>query len=129
MNQDPRSTVLIVDDVPANIRVLQEMLKNHFRLLAAIDGKKALGVLHSQPVDLVFMDVAMPVMDGFEACEKIKSDKKLQDTPVVFISSKKDNATQKKGLELGASAYVTKPVEANQLVKLSQSLISPSQNV
>ena len=79
-------TVLLVDDEPANLQVLRQILQPHYRLLFAKDGAKALELCRRQPPDLIVLDVMMPEMDGYEVCRRLKADFDTCDIPVVFLS-------------------------------------------
>jgi serine phosphatase RsbU (regulator of sigma subunit) len=109
-DQMKTQTVLVVDDTPTNIQILMETLKNDYRILAALNGKKA---LHSAaldpPPDIILLDVMMPDMDGYEVCARLKADAKTRDIPIIFITAKSEAQDETKGLELGAVDYITKP--------------------
>jgi putative two-component system response regulator len=79
-------TVLLVDDVKENIDVLVELLKE-YDLITAIDGKTALEAAQSEDIDLILLDIMMPIMDGFEVCNILKSNKKTSHVPVIFLSA------------------------------------------
>ncbi len=104
-------TILIVDDTPANIQILVEVLKDEYTTIIATNGDKALRLAAKEHApDLILLDVMMPVMDGYEACAKLKSDKKTRDIPVIFVTAKSDVEDELKGFELGAVDYITKPI-------------------
>lgn len=106
-----RQTVLIVDDIPENIDVLREILKNSYRLKVALNGEEALEIVRSgEPPDLVLLDVMMPRMDGYEACRRMKSDSRTSGVPVIFITAMGEEKDETRGFELGAVDYITKPV-------------------
>jgi DNA-binding response OmpR family regulator len=106
-----RCTVLIVDDVPTNIEVLAGALKDEYAIKVAISGRKALDIAHAFPVDLILLDIMMPVMDGFETCRHLKSDPKTAHIPVIFLSAKDAVDDIVDGLRLGAVDYVSKPAD------------------
>ena len=106
-----RQTVLIVDDMPENIDVLGETLKDQYHVKVALNGEKALEVARSEePPDLILLDIVMPGMDGYEVCRRLKADKATAAIPVIIVSSKDEVADEAKGLVLGAVDYLTKPV-------------------
>ncbi len=103
------SLVLIVDDVPTNIQVLAEALRNDYRLKVATSGADGLSIARQTPPDLILLDVMMPEMDGYEVCRQLKSDPLTQDIPVVFVTAKDDVTDEELGLSLGAVDYISKP--------------------
>jgi DNA-binding response OmpR family regulator len=106
-----RCTVLIVDDVPTNIEVLAGALKDEYAIKVAISGRKALEIAGAFPIDLILLDIMMPVMDGFETCRHLKSDPKTAHIPVIFLSAKDAVDDIVGGLRLGAVDYVSKPAD------------------
>lgn len=101
--------ILIVDDTPANILLLKDTL-SQYRLSTAINGEEAIESAESfDPPDLILLDIVMPNMTGYEVCQKLKSSEKTRDIPIIFLSSKDDERSEAKGLELGAVDYITKP--------------------
>jgi diguanylate cyclase (GGDEF)-like protein len=104
-----QSSILIVDDVPSNIQVLAEALRQDYQVRIATNGADALAIAHEAPPDLILLDVMMPGMDGFEVCRRLKSSTATQATPVVFITAKDDLGDEEQGLSLGAVDYITKP--------------------
>ncbi len=113
MSKDlPKQKVLIVDDAPANIRLLWEMVKSEYEVSVAISGDEALEILktdHQCLPDLILLDIMMPGMDGYEVCRKLKADNRTRSIPVIFITAKNLESDEKMGLELGAVDYITKP--------------------
>jgi len=110
MTNDYRDTLLIVDDIPNNLKILSTYLKkHHFKIRVAVDGKDALEQALLMPPDLILMDIMMPHMDGFEACQRLKAEEKTRDIPVIFTSALSEEVDKIKGLEIGAVDYITKP--------------------
>ena len=110
-DQVEKQAVLVVDDTPANIQVLMETLKDDYRIVAAVNGERALQLAISDPPpDIILLDVMMPEMDGYEVCARLKADAKTRDIPVIFITAMSDAQDETKGLELGAVDYITKPI-------------------
>ena len=108
-SHDFQSTILIVDDMQANLSVLASMLKDRYRIKLAKSGEKALEMVSNGGIDLILLDVVMPQMDGYEVCKVLKSDKKTQDIPVIFVTGNTSKEDEEKGFELGAVDYITKP--------------------
>jgi class 3 adenylate cyclase len=112
VNSD-KSTVLIVDDTPANISLLSEVLKTDYRTKAAVNGERALKIASSDsPPDLILLDVMMPGMDGFEVCRRLKANAATRDIPVIFVTSMSEAEDEARGLDVGGVDYVTKPISA-----------------
>lgn len=108
--EERRRKVLIVDDTPENIQVLMAILSNDYLIVAAKDGAKALYLAGTDPVpDLILLDIRMPGMDGYEVCQRLKSDPKTREIPVIFVSTMTAEEDVRKGLQLGAVDYITKP--------------------
>lgn len=103
--------ILIVDDVPANIDVLSEILRPMYQIKIAINGIMALKIaMSSSPPDLILLDIMMPGMSGYEVCEQLKANLKTRNIPVIFVSAMDEVENETKGFELGAVDYITKPV-------------------
>ncbi len=116
-----KKIVLVVDDAPANLAVLTEILKPAYQVRVAKNGALALKIAQaSTPPDVVLLDVEMPDMDGYQVCEKLKADEHTRNIPVIFVTGHGDPEQQQKGMGLGAAGYLTKPVEpATVLEKLA----------
>ena len=87
-NARDKPTILVVDDTPANLSLLGEVLKADYRTKAAVSGEKALKIaLSDTPPDLILLDVMMPGMDGYEVCRRLKANPATRDIPVIFVTS------------------------------------------
>ncbi len=102
--------ILIVDDTPANVDLLADLLVEHYDLIVATNGVDALKAAETQRPDLILLDVVMPEMDGYETCRRLKEDPVTRDIPIIFVTALDDEMDEKKGLELGASDYITRPL-------------------
>ena len=108
-----RPTILIVDDTPANITLLGDVLKPEYRTRAAINGERALKLANSgTPPDLILLDIMMPGMDGYEVCRRLKADPATRAIPVIFVTAMSEVEDETRGLELGGVDYLTKPISA-----------------
>lgn len=106
------ATVLVVDDLDANIKLLEvKLLKEYYTVISATSGVQALKELKNNKIDIVLLDVMMPEMDGFEACRKIKSTPETAHIPVIMVTALSDVEDRVKGLESGADEFLTKPVD------------------
>lgn len=102
--------ILIVDDDPLNIKVLNAMLKAEYEIVVALSGDEALQRVATNPrLDVILLDIRMPEMDGFQVCERLKANPETKDTPVIFVTSLDNEEEEQKGLELGAADYIIKP--------------------
>ncbi len=116
--------ILIVDDVLANVKVLAAKLsREYFEVITASNGLEALELVRREMPDIVLLDVMMPGMNGFEVCEKIRSDPATMHIPVVMITALSDTAHRVHGLEVGADDFLTKPVNDTALFARVRSLV------
>jgi signal transduction histidine kinase/DNA-binding response OmpR family regulator/HAMP domain-containing protein len=113
-------TVLVADDDVRNIFSLTKMLEQHqMKVVAAIDGKEALKLLNENPeIDVVLMDMMMPELDGYETTTAIRQDIKYRNLPILAVTAKAMMGDREKCIAAGASDYISKPVDMDQLVSL-----------
>jgi len=122
--------ILIIDDEPINLKILSNLLNEEYNVMVIKSGQKALDILKSgRRPNLILLDVSMPEMDGYEVCEKLKSDYNTRDIPVIFISGMNNKEDEEKGFLLGAVDYITKPfipsivlARVNTHIRLSKAL-------
>ncbi|MGR9107288.1 MAG: sigma 54-interacting transcriptional regulator [Gammaproteobacteria bacterium] len=121
---DPKSLILVVDDTPANLHLLFDLLSAHgFNISVAEDGESALEQLAFIRPDLILLDAMMPHLDGFETCRRLKQRPDTQNTPVIFMSALTDTVDKVKGFSLGAVDYITKPFQQEEvLVRINSHL-------
>ncbi|MBK8523682.1 MAG: two-component system response regulator [Betaproteobacteria bacterium] len=106
-----KPTIMVVDDTPDNLSLMNLLLKDHYNVRIANSGERALKLAAiGSPPDLILLDIMMPGMDGYEVCQYLKADPKMRDIPVIFLTAKNETDDEKKGLELGAIDYITKPI-------------------
>jgi adenylate cyclase len=106
-----RPLVLIVDDAPENIALVNGLLKTHYRTRVATNGERALEAAAMAPYpDLVLLDVMMPGLDGYEVCRRLKADPATAAIPVIFLTSKSEEQDEQLGFDAGAVDYITKPI-------------------
>lgn len=112
-----KNTLLIVDDVSTNLSVLSEFLSEAgYKVIVAQDGKRAIKKAEHIHPDLILLDVMMPGMDGFEVCQLLKSQAITQDIPIIFMTALADTIDKVKGFSLGASDYITKPIQSEEVL-------------
>jgi two-component system, NtrC family, sensor kinase len=112
MSATPAGTILVVDDNPTNIQVLFDVLSEiGYRVAIAKSGEAALKRLQSYCPDIILLDVMMPGIDGFETCQRLKSDPVTAEIPVIFMTALSDVVDKVKGLSIGAVDYLTKPIQ------------------
>jgi two-component system sensor histidine kinase/response regulator len=115
-DQATRADILIVDDTPANLDVLAEMLEEQgYRARPVPSGFLALQSARVQPPDLILLDINMPEMDGYEVCQHLKADVNLRDIPVIFISALRDTTDKVQAFDAGAVDYITKPFQFEEV--------------
>jgi len=106
-----KPTVLVVDDTPDNLSLMNLLLKNLYTVRIANSGERGLQLAASgSSPDLILLDIMMPGMDGYEVCRRLKANSKLRDIPVIFLTARNETDDEQKGLELGAVDYITKPI-------------------
>jgi two-component system cell cycle response regulator len=116
--------ILVVDDIPANVKLLEaRLVAEYFEVLTASDGYQCLDICSKVPVDVVLLDIMMPGIDGFEVCERLKSNPKTAHIPVVMVTALDQSSDRVRGLKAGADDFLTKPVNDLQLMARVKSLV------
>ena len=117
MQHRDKSTILVVDDEPANLDILFEQLEHaNFKVLIAQNGASALKRVERTRPDIIILDVRLPDMDGFELCRRLKAKKGMKQIPVIFLSALTDTVDKLAGLDLGAVDYIIKPFDATEVL-------------
>lgn len=117
MNDEKHYTILIVDDEPANIKILHELLRDDYRIRVANSGEKALEMVETGKLpDLILLDVMMPGINGYEVCSRLKQLEQAEKIPVIFLSGKNETDEIVRGFKAGAVDYVTKPFQPEELL-------------
>jgi phosphoserine phosphatase RsbU/P len=115
-NAATKFNLLIVDDLPENIKVLGNSLQNaNYRISFATSGQQAIEMALKNDIDLILLDIMMPGMDGFEVCRQLKQEDRTDHIPIIFITAKAEKEDIVQGFECGAVDYVTKPFNAAEL--------------
>ena len=117
MNPPTKPIILVVDDNPTNIKILFNVLKESgYKVLVAQDGQSTLNKLEEVKPDLIFLDVMMPGMDGFETCRRLKENPATREIPVIFMTALAETTDKVKGFSLGAVDYITKPFQQAEVL-------------
>ncbi len=137
---DVQADILIVDDTPANLQVLSQVLKDSGHKVRAVpNGLLALRAVDSRKPDLILLDINMPEMDGYEVCRRLKTSADTEDIPIIFISALNETLDKVKAFEFGAADYMTKPFQFEEvqarvsvqlkLRRLQQELLDKNQSL
>ncbi len=106
-----KPTILVIDDTPENLSLMQVLLRDLYLLKGANNGERGLEIAQAEPApDLILLDVMMPGMDGHEVCLRLKQNPKTADIPVIFLTARGELEDEEMGFELGAVDYITKPI-------------------
>lgn len=112
-----RGNILVVDDTPANLRLLAGILNGKgYKVRPVPNGELALSAARGMPPDLILLDIMMPEMDGYEVCKQIKADPRTRDIPVIFISAIDDVLDKVKAFDVGGVDYITKPFQMEEVL-------------
>ena len=106
---EKKQTMLIVDDKEINRAILASYFRDEFNILQAEDGQEALDYVYSQPIDIIMLDLVMPKMSGMEVLNKLKTNPRYSDIPVIVTTSVNDTTSEAFSMEQGAADYITKP--------------------
>lgn len=108
---EDRQTVMVVDDTPANLVLMNDLLQDQYTVKVASSGARALKIANgAKPPDLILLDIMMPEQDGYEVCRQLKAHPATRGIPVIFLTARTDEHDEEMGLELGAVDYITKPI-------------------
>lgn len=125
----PTKKLLIIDDEKDFVETLAErLMAKGYNIIKAFNGKEGLDKVHTEKPDLVLLDIAMPEMDGFDVCRKLKIDEELKKIPVIILTAKFQPCDLEFGREMGAESYITKPVELDILTNKIRELLKKRPN-
>jgi len=117
MEQPDKGEILVVEDTPASLRLLSEVLERAgYAVRQAPNGELALWTVQVRPPDLILLDIRMPGMDGFEVCRRLKAQPRYADIPVIFLSAQSDTADRVQGFRLGAVDFIAKPFQPDEVL-------------
>ena len=106
----PKRTILVVDDTPSTLSVINNLLKDEYHVKVATCGMRGLELARAAPPDLMLLDVLMPDIDGYALCRELKSQQATRGIPIIFLTARSDPADEERGLMLGAVDYIAKPI-------------------
>ncbi|MBR9786660.1 MAG: two-component system response regulator [Vibrionaceae bacterium] len=105
-----KPTVLVIDDIPENLTLMYQLLKEDYKVKGANSGERGLALAETANPDLILLDIMMPEIDGYQVCQRLKSNPATSDIPIIFLTAKAERVDEQKGLKLGAVDYITKPI-------------------
>ena len=120
-------TILLVDDSKTNLDILIGLLEEHYDLLVATSGEKALKISLKQKIDLILLDIVMPDMNGYEVCQRLKTNDITKDIPVIFATAKTDDNSIAKAYETGGVDYISKPFKYYEIIARINTQLSMQQ--
>ena len=115
--------ILIVDDAEFNVDLLEQLLEDKYQLIVAVNGREAVEKAVEHKPDLILMDIAMPVMDGYDATREIKGNPELSHVPIMAITSHAMEGDRQKTLDAGCDDYLAKPIDEDELMDKVTKLI------
>ncbi len=122
-------TVVIVDD-EVHIRTLLEQtleeLEGEPRIFTAVNGVEGIRLIERERANLVFLDVMMPLMNGYEVCAAVRKNPDLADTTIIMLTAKGQESDRARGIEVGANYFVTKPFDPDEIIALAQKILTVS---
>ncbi|MCD4703442.1 MAG: response regulator [Methanosarcinaceae archaeon] len=122
------SKVLIVDDEPDTIELLQIVLAKNYKTISAYCGREVLNIARSEKPDIIILDIMMPDMTGYEVCKILKNDIETMSIPIILHSALSDSSDREIGMDSGADEYLTKPVDIENLKSTVSTLLDRKLN-
>ena len=120
-------SILIVDDEPRYLRLMEaNLITEGYRVLKATNGQEAVDIVGDKHPDLVLLDVMMPVLDGFAACQRIRE---FSTVPIIIVTARGNESDRVRGLDLGADDYIVKPFSATELLARVRAVLRRAQNI
>ncbi|MBN2149686.1 MAG: hybrid sensor histidine kinase/response regulator [Anaerolineales bacterium] len=113
---EPKANILVVDDTPENLRLLNQILSAHYRVRLVPGGRQALAAVQSTPPDMILLDIMMPDLNGFQVAEQVKAQEQTRDIPILFISALDDTDSKLHAFDLGGVDYITKPFQEREVL-------------
>ena len=130
LNEKMPDTVLVIDDSPEILLIINELLKRDYRVKAAKSGEKGVRLAREEPQpDIILLDIMMPGINGHEVCRQLKEDRATRDIPVIFLTAMHNECDEELGLELGADDYICKPYSPREVVARVKTVLRRAGNV
>ena len=123
MIEQYRPSILVVDDDPINVQLMEAQLVNKYDIVKAFSGEEALDILGREKPDLIILDVMMPGINGYEVCRRIKSSEDTSFIPVIIVTALSSRDDRLEGIEAGADDFLTKPIDRVELLTRSKNLL------
>jgi len=122
-----KKNILIIDDSNTNLVLLESLFKrNGYRVLSALNGKEGLESVEKNIPDLIYLDLKMPEIDGFEFLRKLKAKEEWKTIPVVILSAVNERESIIQSIELGVVEYLTKPLDVERVIHLTRNILNDS---
>ncbi|MFO7853007.1 MAG: response regulator [Bacteroidota bacterium] len=116
--------ILIIDDSNTNLVLLESLFKrNGYNVFSAVNGKQGLDLMEKNIPDLIFLDLKMPQVDGFEFIRLLKKNTEWKNIPVVILSAISDKEAMIRSIEMGVTEYLTKPLDMEQVIQLTKNIL------
>ena len=121
----PNKKVLLVDDSPVTLVVEEMVIKNRtpYDVLKARDGQEAVEKAVRERPDLILMDICMPCMDGFQACQEMRRREQTRNTPIILVTTRSEDGYLDRGFECGCNDYLTKPVDEGEMIAVLENYL------
>jgi DNA-binding response OmpR family regulator len=117
--------ILVVDDEPDIVKIIKDrLITEEFEVETAYDGQEAMEKYYKTSPDLIVLDIIMPKIDGYELCQMIKANPDKKSIPIVMLTAKTELKNKENGFSRGADAYLTKPVDMEELIKVIKQVLS-----
>lgn len=124
-SQEEKQTILVVDDLPENVELLQELLSaDGYQVITSYNGEDALKKADTDLPDLILLDIMMPKMDGYQVCEALRAKEKTKDIPIIFVTAKTEVKDWTHAIfNVGVNSYITKPINPRKLLDKVKSVL------
>ena len=127
MSEREKKRILLVDDEPDFVKVASRRLEAAgYEVVTALDGEKGLKIARAEEPDLILLDVALPGLDGYKVCKKLKEDGRTRGIPILLFTARAPNGVEREGSKCGADGYIYKPFDTKTLFEKIRSALEPT---